>query len=103
MTDVKIAALNGEKETNIIMKTIEIFRIFERKLLEWMCPLYQASPVPVNYWAAQPEVGGDDKQNFICVYKCSPLLTFPLPIHGTIVLTKSVPGAEMLGTTALYV
>ena len=79
MTDVKIAALNGEKETNIIMKTIEIFRIFERKLLEWMCPLYQASPVPVNYWAAQPEVGGDDKQNFICVYKCSPLLTFPLP------------------------
>ena len=34
MTDVKIAALNGEKETNIIMKTIEIFRIFERKLLE---------------------------------------------------------------------
>lgn len=34
MTDVKIGALNGEKETNIIIKTIKIFRIFERNLLE---------------------------------------------------------------------
>lgn len=67
-----------------------------------MCPLYQASPVPVNYWAVQQKVGGDHKQNFICVYKCSPLLTFPLPIHGRIVLCKISPWCQKCWGTLLY-
>ena len=67
-----------------------------------MHPLYQGSPVAVNYWAGQQEVGGGDKHNLICIYNCSPLLTFPLPIHRRNVLHKISPWCQKCRGPLLY-